>query len=371
MGKKNKRIYQQIYDFNNLFRASRLARLGKRNRPDVCEFEYDLEHRLLDIQLCLKEQTYRFSPYKSFLLKDPKERLIYSAPYPDRVLHHAISNVIEPIFDKAMIFDSYACRTGKGSHRAVNRAQTFLRQSKWVLKLDIRKYFATIDHTILIQLIKDKIKDDIVVKLLELLISSHHSGIEYYFPFKNDTIDDILRNRGLPIGNLTSQIFANYYLTPFDRFIKEKLKVKYYLRYMDDCLIFDDDKRTLTMLKNSAIYFLESYRLKLHDEKSQVFPCENGVKFLGFHIWPDRMRILRENLKRFKKRWRNYQKDYFEGKIEFNRLKLSLNGWLGYSANQYTTNLINEILDGYKFKTSASKDSGFTFCLPLGRVAEN
>lgn len=142
MGKKYKNLYPKIYEFENLFLASRLARCGKKSKADVCDFEYDLERNLIQIQAELKDKAYRFSPYKTFLIKDPKERLIHAAPYRDRVVHHAICNVVGPILDKAMIFDSYACRIGKGSHRALNRAQQFLRQLEWVLKLDMKKYFS-------------------------------------------------------------------------------------------------------------------------------------------------------------------------------------------------------------------------------------
>jgi len=150
MGKRYKNLYEQVYSFENLWTASRKARRGKRSNPAVLDFEYHLEGNLINIREQLMAEEYQFSPYNYFHIYEPKERLIASAPYGDRVVHHALCNIIEPVLDKAMIFDSYACRSGKGSHRAVDRAQTFLAKNKWVLKLDIKKYFFTIEHQTLL-----------------------------------------------------------------------------------------------------------------------------------------------------------------------------------------------------------------------------
>ena len=359
MGKKHKHIYEQILTFENLWLASRKARRGKRNRDEVQQFEYHLEQNLFEIQQQLKDESYNFGNYRHFTILEPKKRLISAAPYRDRVVHHALCNIIEPILDKAMIYDSYACRTGKGMHQALDRAQYFIRSKKWVLKMDIKKYFFTIDHEILLRNINSKITDNKVIKLLETILNTYNSGGEYYFPIAGDDLFTKLRNRGLPIGNLTSQLLANYYLTPMDRFIKGDIKVKYYIRYMDDFLLFADTKEELTYYKRQIVNYLESYRLLIHPEKSQVFPVKNGVKFLGFTLFERYRRIRRENLQRFKKKFASRIYNYENSNLGIDYLLMSLNAWLGFADKDKNRKLINDILEnidilhnekGYGFK---------------------
>jgi len=366
MSQKYRRFYPQIYTFENLARAARLARRGKRGRAEVCEFEYDLEHHLLEIRRKLRDETYTFAPYRCFTIREPKERLIHAAPFADRVVHHALCNLIGPVLERAMIADSYACRTGKGAHLARDRAQHFLRGSPWVLKMDLRKYFFTIDHELLMNQIARKITDGQVLCLLRKLLATYTSGNDYYLPFESDTECDRLRPRGLPIGNLTSQILANYYLTPFDRFVKEELKCRRYLRYMDDCLIFSATKSDLAAVKKQATEYLADLRLKVHTQKSQIFPSSDGVNFLGFHLYPFYRRIRRANLIRFKNAWLIRQRQYRNSEIDFKKLLLSLNGWLGFGSHPDTNRLINSILQQYRFTQPEAGSVGFTFYLPLG-----
>ena len=355
MGKKYKRLYEQICSFQNILNASLYARRGgKRKKPEVSQFEYNLEKNIIDIQHELKSATYKFGGYKTFVIKDPKEREIAKAPYKDRVVHHAFCNIIEPILDKTMIFDSYACRSNKGTHRAVGRAQNFLQKNKYVLKIDIKKYFFTIDHDILFSLLKKKISDKKTLDLISVILQTYQSDSKYYFNFIEDDLFDANRDSGLPIGNLTSQLFANYFLSPFDRFIKEKLKIKNYLRYMDDALIFSNSIDTLKEMVVKIKMFLQKYRLKLNEKKSQIIHCSNGVKFLGFHIFTTYKRLLRENLKRFKKRMKIKSYLYKNKEIDFKNILLSLNSWLGYSGKKENKNLVNKILDHIKFYNSVN-----------------
>ncbi len=200
MGKKNKNIYHQITAFENLWKAARKARRGKRYKNEVLDFEYNLEKNLFQIKQQLEEENYIFGNYYHFTIVEPKEREIYAAPYRDRVVHHALCNVIEPILDRAMIYDTFACRIDKGTHKALDRAHKFLRTNNWVLKMDIKKYFFTIDHNILLADIHKKIRDEKVMNLISKILDTYKSGSEYYFSFPEDDLFDYGRYRGLPIG---------------------------------------------------------------------------------------------------------------------------------------------------------------------------
>ncbi|MBM4055983.1 MAG: RNA-dependent DNA polymerase [Planctomycetes bacterium] len=363
MGKKYKHLYENICRFENLWLASRKARRGKRRKLSVSEFEFDLENKLLEIQDALIKETYQFGAYTRFTIHEPQERQISAAPYRDRVVHHALCNIIEPLLNKAMIYDTYACRIGKGSHRAIQRAQQFLRNYSWVLKLDIRKFFFTIDHYILKKELQKKISDPAVMNLIGKILDTYNSPREYYFFHGNKEEADITRPIGLPIGNLTSQLFANYYLNPMDRFIKEELKIEGYVRYMDDALLFASDKQTLSDAKKDIRIFLEAYRLSLHEMKSQVFPARHGVRFLGFHLYPDKRKILRSNLKRFKMRLKAKRRLYRQQDISWENILQSLNAWLGFADKQRNVRFINEILSHIPFSHTDTGKS-FTFRIP-------
>lgn len=235
--KRHGYLFEEICSFANLLKAARKAQKGKRFRLSTSVFNLGLEGELISLMQNLTAQTYRMGGYKRFYIYDPKKRLISAAPYADRVVQHALCNVIEPIFDKSLIFDSYACRSEKGSHKAVDRFTEFSRKNAYVLKCDIRNYFASIDHEILYRLIEKKIKDSQALWLIKLIIDSVPSP-------------------GIPIGNLTSQIFANLYLNELDHYLKETLKCPYYLRYMDDLIVFGDDRAKLSEVRNAVREYL-------------------------------------------------------------------------------------------------------------------
>ncbi len=200
-------LYEQICDWNNLLLSYRKAKKAKGSSKDVMEFEFNLENHLIEIQELFKKQKYEFGKYKQFMIYEPKERLIQCAPFCDRVVHHAISNVLNPILDKSIIPDSYACRNGKGLHRAIKRAFYCYQNSLYCYKFDIKKFFYTIDHEILLNKLRRRIKDEKLLNLIAILLKTYDSGLEYYIPFDNDDLFDTIRDRGLPIGNMTSQIF--------------------------------------------------------------------------------------------------------------------------------------------------------------------
>jgi Reverse transcriptase (RNA-dependent DNA polymerase) len=203
---------------------------------------------------------------------------------------------LEPLIERRLIYDSYACRVGKGTHRALERLQHFLRGGSWVAKLDVRKYFFTIDHEILLGQMGRMLADVRFERLLTQLVGTYDAGPGYALAAQS--LHDFLRPRGLPIGNLTSQLFANFYLNPVDRFIKEELKVRRYVRYMDDLVLVASDKATATGWLAAVRERLQAFRLVAHPKKSQVLPVRNGVRFLGFRLYPFHRRILRGNLQR-------------------------------------------------------------------------
>jgi retron-type reverse transcriptase len=227
--------WEKIVSFENLLAAARLAQKGKRYRPNVLSFNADREKNLIELQAELKEQAYRPGQYRSFRITDPKPRLISAAPYRDRVVHHALCRVIVPPIDRTFIHDSYANRTGSGTHRALKRFAQFARTSRYILQCDICKYFPSIDREILKNILHRKLKCPRTLKLIDLIIDSGNlqDPVYDYYP-GDDLLTPLQRPKGLPIGNLTSQFFANVYLDGFDHYIKEKLKIRKYLRYVDD-----------------------------------------------------------------------------------------------------------------------------------------
>jgi len=284
-GVHSHKIFDQIISLENLFLAWKEFKRGKKNKPDVQEFEFNLEDNLFQLHRELKTKTYQHSNYTSFYVKDPKLRNINKAFVRDRVLHHAIFRILYPIFDESFIFDSYSCRLDRGTHKAVNRLEKFSRKlSKnnknnfFCLKCDIRKFFDSVDQAFLLKLIKKKIQDNDTGWLIEKVIKS--------FP------------NGLPLGNVTSQLFANIYLNEFDQFVKHKLKARYYLRYCDDFIILWRDKRCLIKLIPLIDNFLkEKLKLSFHPDKIIVRKYHQGIDFLGYVVLPY-YRVLRTKTKR-------------------------------------------------------------------------
>ena len=290
--KTSNNLYKRIYSFDNLHKAYLKARMNKRYKNDVLEFTNNLEENLITIQNELIYETYRPSKYKEFIVTDPKVRLILALPFRDRVIHQAICSVIEPIFEKTFIKDSYACRKGKGTLAGVKRMEFFLKQNirsnkdVFCLKMDIQKYFYSIDHAMVKRLLLRKIRCKRTLKLLNIII---------------DSTDD----PGIPVGNLTSQLFANIYMNYLDHFIKETLRIKYYVRYMDDMIILDGDKKQLwRWLKEINGFISQELKLTLN-KKTSVFNIKRGIDFLGYRQFPDtrilRKRVMVKNIRKFRK----------------------------------------------------------------------
>lgn len=325
-------LWPRVISFSSLARAAERARRRKRCREDVQQFEFDLERNLWQLREELSSKSYRPGPYHTFTIYEPKKRLISAAPYRDRVVHHALTWVLERVFEPTFTDDSYACRKLKGTHAAVDRAQHYARRFQYVLKADVRMFFPSIDHAILVDLIGRKIKDTDVLWLVRTIIeaSNAQEPVIHWFP-GDDLFTPTERRRGLPIGNQTSQFFANVYLNPLDHFVREQLRCRGYVRYVDDLLVFDDDKRRLACWRDEIRGFLGGLRLRLHPRKSEVLPIADGVRFLGYRVFPWRRMLAKDNVRRFRRRVRRMQRAYAAGELSAEQIRIRLISWLGHA----------------------------------------
>jgi retron-type reverse transcriptase len=343
-------LSHEITEFSNLLLAAKKAQRGKRFRENVLVFNYNLESELFRLQAELQSKTYHPGAYTTFDIFEPKPRMISAAPYRDRVVHHALCNVILPIFERTFIDDSYANRIGYGSHRALRRCTDFARSSTYVLQCDIRKYFPSIDHEILKSQLRRKIKCADTIWLIDTIIDSSNSqepAIDY-FP-DDDLLMPLQRRRGLPIGNLTSQFFANVYLNGLDHFVKEQIKATKYLRYVDDFALFSDDKMFLEQAKIRIAEYLSNLRLKLHPAKSQISATKHGTIFVGFRILPSRIRVRNHNLRQGQKRLQQMLCDYKNGEIEQEEISQSIQSWVAHLKHGDTWRLRQKIFTDFQF----------------------
>jgi hypothetical protein len=287
----------------------------------------------VELQAELREKTYHPGPYQSFYIQEPKRRLISAAPFRDRVVHHALCNIIEPLFERSFIFDSYANRVGKGTHRALDRCQEFARRYRYVLQCDVRQFFPSIDHAILREILGHKISDPNVLRLVDRILESGRGVLseEYdmvYFP--GDDLFAVNRHRGLPIGNLTSQFWANCYLNPFDHFVKRELRCPAYLRYVDDFAFFADDKATLWGWKQALVERLARLRVTIHEAAAQVKPVTEGNPFLGFIVFPTHRRLKRRQGLAYRRRLQGLLALYATREIGLDRVTASVQGWVNH-----------------------------------------
>ncbi len=335
-------LYAKVCGWEELLQAWRRARRGKRGRPSVASFELDAAEYLLELQRRLKEKRYWPGRYDSFYVHDPKRRLISAAPFLDRVVHHAICAVMEPIFERRFIGDSYANRKGKGTHAALDRAQVLARRCRYVMPFDVEQFFAAVDHGILLRQIERVIVDRDLLWLIRQVLSSGDGILreEYsmrYFP--GDDLFAAVRPRGLPIGNLTSQFWANVYLDPLDHFVKRRLRCRAYLRYVDDGLLFSDSKRDLWEWRTEIIEFLESLRLTLHEASCQPRPVNEGIPFLGFIVFPHHRRLKRRKAVNFRRRLKKMLAAYERGEMDRESVQASVRGWVNHARFAQTRGL--------------------------------
>ncbi len=277
--------YEHITSIENLLEAWKEFIRGKKSRKDVQDFERDLMSNVISLHKELVNKTYQHSPYESFNISDPKPRNIHKASVRDRLLHHALYRTLYPFFDRTFIAQSYSCRYGKGTQKAIQQFRSYMDKASknntktvWILKCDIRKFFASIDQKILIGIVKNYIPNQNIIWLISEIVGSFHSTI---------------RGVGLPLGNLTSQLLVNIYMNTFDQFVKHKVKAKYYVRYADDFAIISQDKKWLVkVMETMKDFLLNRLKLQLHPNKISIKTVESGNDFLGWVHFPHH-RILR------------------------------------------------------------------------------
>jgi RNA-directed DNA polymerase len=331
------KLYEQVCTWENFNLAWRKAARGKRGREPAASFEYRLEDNLLRLQQELRDGTYRPGPYTSFYIHDPKHRLISAAPFRDRVVHHALCNVIEPFFERRFIADSYANRVGKGTHRALDRCQAFARRYRYVLQCDVRQFFPSIDHAILKGVLGRVIDDPDVMWLVERILESGVGVLSEAYEmawFPGDDLFAVGRPRGLPIGNLTSQFWANCFLDPFDHFVKRELRCCKqrggYLRYVDDFLLFADDKPTLWAWRAAVLARLARLRLTIHERRAHPRPVTEGIPFLGFTVFPAERRLKRRKGIAYRRRLQALLAAYAAGEVSLEQVDASVRGWVNH-----------------------------------------
>ncbi|OGE83674.1 MAG: hypothetical protein A3B10_04440 [Candidatus Doudnabacteria bacterium RIFCSPLOWO2_01_FULL_44_21] len=363
--------YKNIISVENLFLAWQEFIRGKRGKLDVQKFGRNLIDNILQLHNDLANKTYQHGGYHQFNISDPKPRNISKASVRDRLVHHAVYRILYPFFDKQFIYDSYSCRISKGTHKAIKRlhsmfleASDYNRKTCWVLKLDIRQFFASIDHEVLKQILKEYIPDQDIMRLLDNIIDSFgtdcfvggqvgrkeglRSNLNLRETFaKGSTFRSGLRPprkcaRGLPLGNLTSQLLVNIYLNEFDQFVKHKLKAKYYIRYADDFVILGPDKKINTMILSRIVVFLNNeLNLSLHPNKVIIKTFSSGVDFLGWVNFPQHRTLRTSTKRRMMKR------------IKIRPNDDSLQSYLGLLKHGQTKQIKQELLSNYwLFKNS-------------------
>jgi len=328
-----KNLYSKLCSLENLELAFKKAKKDKTHLPYVIQFEENLDKELMGLHKELISFAYKPNQPKRFIIRDPKTRKIHASAFRDRIIHHAIINILEPIFDKTFIYDSYANRKNKGAHKAIQRFDYFKRKvSKngalsrnphsnnnivcYALKADIKHYFDTVDHEILLAIIKKKIKDERVIWLVKQILSN---------------FDVPIKGKGMPLGNLTSQFFANIYLNDLDYFVKHKLKIKYYIRYVDDFIILHENKNFLEVCKEKICKYLKNLRLELHPDKSKILPLRNGLAFLGYRIFYYYKLLRKSNILKFERNFKKKLYLYKCGLLSYENIVKSLQGWFGYA----------------------------------------
>lgn len=324
-------LYERIAEPENLRLAFLKSIRGKRGKQDVIAYTSNLDANLRELREQLLAEQIDVGHYHFFTVHDPKERVICAASFPERVLHHAIMNICEPVLERYAVHDSYACRTGKGMHAAVRRAQTFSRRFSWYLKLDIRQYFASIDHAVVMRLLERRIKDRAVLRLIQCVLDTYH----------------VEPGRGLPIGNLLSQHLANFYLGHLDHWVKETLRVRGYVRYMDDFVLWADDKAVLKAHLEAVRGFLESdLRLQLKDNV-QINRCARGLPFLGYRVFPNRLTLGQRARRRFAHKLRAYEKEWLAGEWTEAELARHMEAMLSYVRFADTVGLRRQIMSRF------------------------
>lgn len=360
--------WQVICSFEWLLYANMNARKGKRYRLEVMAFASRLEDNLIVIQLSMTDGTYILGPYRKLWVYVPKKRLVMALEYPDRIVQWSIYQYLMPVYDKLFIEDSYACRKNKGSHRAADRLQYWMRQVSrkpgpgwYYLKLDISKYFYRVDHEKLLTILARRIKDPELMAFIRGVVNSTAEpfGLPRGRTPQDTPPEEWLYDVGMPIGNLTSQLFANIYLNELDQYCKHQLKIHYYIRYMDDIIILGPDKETLHRWKaDIEIFLMDELALDLND-KTSIRPVRNGVEFVGVRIWPTHMKLRKSTVGRMKREVRAISAKYAAGemsRLDFERRAASIRGLLEHTDSASLRGRLNMIYQAEMDKAAQRRE---------------
>jgi len=351
-------LYFRITAFPTLLGAFRKASKGKRYRPEVLAFGANLEAELFQLQQELRSFVYSPGPYRQFTIREPKPRLVSAAPFRDRVVHHALIAVIAPPLERHFVRTSYANRHGYGSHRALRRFARACREHPWVLQADIRLYFPSIDHQLLLAQLERRIACRPTLWLLRAILANGASAGPVIDAFPgDDLLTPLQRPRGLPIGNLTSQFLANLHLDPIDHRLRSLPGVRAYLRYVDDLSLFADHPETLRHSLTVLRTELHALRLRLHPSKTQIRRTATGASFVGFHLIGGRIRLRNHSLLRIRRGLRRHSRNLPQGRISAARARASALSWDAHLAHGHTLLLRRQLFAPYPFAAGLPTDA--------------
>jgi RNA-directed DNA polymerase len=332
-------LFEQVASLGNLFTAAKKALRGRGLEMPAVAFAADLETEVVALSHELRSGSYRPGAYHYFEIFEPKRRLVAAAPFRDRVVHHAICRVIEPIWERRFIADNYACRPGKGTHAAMRRARAFAGHHPWALACDIQRYFPSVSHTVLLKTIERVVADERLLSLIRVILASH-------VPAAGDCGGKFrlecepgggCGGMGLPIGNLTSQFFANVMLDPFDHFMTDVLRPGGYVRYMDDFLLFGASRGHLRELGEQVRQRLACFELAIHPDKYRLGRTRDGVDFVGFRVFADgRIRLREKSLKNFRRRYRRLLAGVQRGHVKPASVTASVKSWVAHARHAHS-----------------------------------
>lgn len=349
-----KNLYPQIYDFENLYHAYLSARKKKQYRPEVLAFSANLEENLIELQNELIYHSYKVGRYREFYVYEPKRRLVMALPFRDRVLQWAIYRVVQPLISKAYILDSYACIPGRGELASIQRLQYWTRldcktQRMYYLKLDMAKFYYRVDHKILLEILSKKIDDPELMQLLRTIVDSEDTP--FGLPLCGNLKESARQfDIGIPIGNLTSQMFANLYMNELDQFAKRTLRIRRYIRYMDDIIILSPSKTLLHHYKTVLERFINA---KLHlalNRKTAIRPCSLGIDFCGYKIWPGYVKIRKSTALRIKRHLKLVTEQYSDGQISLEKAEEIFTSYFGLLKHCDSYELRKKISETYVLK---------------------
>lgn len=353
--KKFNITYEQITSYNNIYAAYLDARKSKSERNEIMRFSLELDSNLNRLYEDLREKRYKVGGYRVLYIYVPKKRLIMALQFRDRVLQWAVYRLLNPMYEKTYITDSYGCRKDKGREKAAKRLQYWLRQTDrkpkqyYYLKLDISKFFYRVDHEVLLNILKRRIKDKRIIELLDIIINSDKRAFGLPLGVEPCEIDpnEMLFDKGMPIGNLTSQMFANIYMNELDQYLKHELRLKYVIRYMDDCIILHESKEELRqILEKVEVFLLEKLKLNLN-KKTVIRPTTCNIDFVGYVINKDEIRLRSATVKRMRTRIKYIVKAYERGEMTLKEVNATMQSYFGLMKHCTNEGLKENIINGF------------------------